>query len=402
MRRPRSRARCRVGWFLVALIPVAAGPADASSTGAAGTGRQAQAPVEIRERDSGTTALLQAVSAPSPEVVWVSGHQGVVLRSIDGGTTWRTTPVQTRDTLQFRDVHGFDGDRAVILSAGVGSQSRIYRTEDGGTTWRLSWVNDEPEGFYDCLDFWDERRGLAYGDAVGGELRILLTEDAGRSWRRVPGGRLPVAVEGEGGFAASGTCVRTGLGGRGWIVTGAGASSRILTTEDFGATWSARELPIVAGSAAGAFTVVFHDPEAGVVLGGDLGRPDAPAGDVAVTDDGGRTWRLAEGPPFPGAVYGAAQIGPAAERALVAAGPGGLALHQPGGWRGLDDRSYWAVAGVASGVWAVGPEGRILEITWTPHQDGSVQQTWPTSADGGTTWSTAFDGVHRKKPSGQP
>jgi photosystem II stability/assembly factor-like uncharacterized protein len=337
---------------------------DASATWVAAAGRQARAPVEILERDSGTTALLQAVSAPSPEVIWVGGHEGVVLRSIDGGATWRRTPVQTRDTLQFRDVHGFDGDRAVILSAGPGAQSRIYRTEDGGTTWHLSWLNDEPEGFYDCLDFWDGRRGLAYGDAVGGELRILLTEDAGRSWRRVPGGRLPAAVEREGGFAASGTCVRTGVAGRGWIVTGAGAVARILTTEDFGATWSARDLPIVSGSAAGAFTVVFHDLETGVVLGGDLGTPEAPAGDVAVTDDAGRTWRLAEGPPFPGAVYGAAHIGPAAARALIAAGPGGLALYRSGGWRRLDVRSYWAVGGVASSVWAVGPEGRILEITW--------------------------------------
>lgn len=35
-------------------------------------------------------------------------------------------------------------------------------------------------------------------------------------------------------------------------------------------------------------------------------------------------------------------------------------------------------------------------ITWTPNPDGSVRQLWETSEDGGTSWSTAFDGTYRK------
>lgn len=46
--------------------------------------------------------------------------------------------------------------------------------------------------------------------------------------------------------------------------------------------------------------------------------------------------------------------------------------------------------------------GRHLteRITWTPHADGSVRQHWEQSADGGKTWTTAFDGLYRKKPQG--
>jgi len=36
-------------------------------------------------------------------------------------------------------------------------------------------------------------------------------------------------------------------------------------------------------------------------------------------------------------------------------------------------------------------------ITWTPHEDGSVQQTWDVSSDAGKTWTNAFDGMYRKK-----
>jgi len=36
-------------------------------------------------------------------------------------------------------------------------------------------------------------------------------------------------------------------------------------------------------------------------------------------------------------------------------------------------------------------------IAWTPRADGSVRQHWQTSEDGGTTWSTAFDGRYVRR-----
>jgi hypothetical protein len=35
-------------------------------------------------------------------------------------------------------------------------------------------------------------------------------------------------------------------------------------------------------------------------------------------------------------------------------------------------------------------------ITWTPAADGAVRQQWESSADGGRTWKTEFDGTYRK------
>lgn len=323
----------------------------------------AQTPT-TRELSSGTTALLQAVSAPSESVVWVSGHEGVVLRSEDGGATWRRRPVPSLDSLQFRDIHAFDADTAVILSAGPGAQSRIYRTTDGGGTWRLGWWNEEPEGFYDCLDFWDEERGLVYGDAVDGELRVLLTADGGASWKFVPPERLPAPLGSEGGFAASGTCVEAGADGRAWIATGAGDHPRVLSTADYGVQWDAVDLPLVSGEAAGAVTIAFSGADIGFALGGDLGRADEYTDNVARSRDGGRTWSLSTRPPFLGAVYGSALVGSPAR--LLAVGPSGLAVSsdESGSWRLLDERSFWAVGAVGRTAWAVGPEGRILRLIY--------------------------------------
>ena len=40
---------------------------------------------------------------------------------------------------------------------------------------------------------------------------------------------------------------------------------------------------------------------------------------------------------------------------------------------------------------------QMERITWTPNADGTVRQHWEQSTDGGKTWTTAFDGLYRRK-----
>jgi hypothetical protein len=41
-------------------------------------------------------------------------------------------------------------------------------------------------------------------------------------------------------------------------------------------------------------------------------------------------------------------------------------------------------------------------ITWTPKADGTVRQHWEQSLDGGSTWTTAFDGLYRRRSETAP
>ena len=320
----------------------------------------------LTPQTSGTTTLLQAVSAPSDQVAWISGHQGTYVRTTDGGATWIAARVPGADTLQFRDVHAIDASRAWLLSAGPGAVSRIYYTNDAGATWALQFTNEDPEAFYDCMDFWDERRGLAFSDQVGGRLVIRTTSDGGSTWNLVPQSALPPALPGEGGFAASGTCLVTGRGGHAWIATGNAPRSRVLHTGDYGTTWDLFEMPIVAGGeAAGLATITFRDDARGAALGGDMGKADARTDNVALTSDGGRTWRVGGRPTFAGAVYGAAFV-PGAGATLVAVGPGGANLSRDGGmtWATIDTLSYWGIGFSPRGTgWLAGPRGRITRVT---------------------------------------
>lgn len=42
-------------------------------------------------------------------------------------------------------------------------------------------------------------------------------------------------------------------------------------------------------------------------------------------------------------------------------------------------------------------DGQVQRITWTPLPDGRVRQHWQSTADGGKTWTTAFDGIYSRR-----
>src|SRR5262249_42263733 len=107
----------------------------------------AQAPT-VTEQTSGVRALLIAVSAVDEKTVWVSGANGTVLRTLDGGDHWEVRPVPGAERLGFRDVHAFSKDVAWVLSIGNGASSRVYHTTDGGATWTLQFQNADSAAFY--------------------------------------------------------------------------------------------------------------------------------------------------------------------------------------------------------------------------------------------------------------
>jgi photosystem II stability/assembly factor-like uncharacterized protein len=121
------------------------------------------------------------------------------------------------------------------------------------------------------------------------------------------------------------------------------------------------------GSAAGIFSVAFADAEHGVVVGGDYTKPHALSENVAVSNDGGRTWKLANGPLPQGYMSGVAYLPGTGGRSLIAVGLGGTARSDDRGesWRMVDTVGYNSVA-FATPVdgWAAGPRGRIAR--WSP------------------------------------
>ena len=243
---------------------------------------------------SGVNVRLRGVSAVSESVAWASGAGATVLRTVDGGTTWQKLHV-TDDSLDFRDVDAVDAQTAYILSIGNGPDSRIYKTTDAGKTWQLQFKNDNPKAFLDAMTFWDANHGIVFGDSVDLKFYILTTADGGHTWSRVPTDGLPPAQGNEGAFAASGTNIAVIGKSHAWIGTGAATRSRVLHTSDGGRTWQVADTPLASGPSAGIFSIAFRDQKHGVVAGGDYKKEQEAVDNLAVTSDGGVTWKLVKG-----------------------------------------------------------------------------------------------------------
>jgi photosystem II stability/assembly factor-like uncharacterized protein len=243
---------------------------------------------------SGVNARLRGVSAFNERVAWASGSGSTVLRTEDGGVTWKKLSV-TDERLDFRDVDAIDAATAYVLSIGNGPASRIYKTVDGGATWTLQFRNDDPKAFADAMSFWDDNHGIVIGDSVAGKFWILMTADGGRVWSRVPVEELPPALDNEGAFAASGTNIAVLEKNYAWIGLGAAARARVLRTTDGGRTWQVFDTPLKSGQSSGIFSIAFRDARHGVIVGGDYQKETEANDNIAVTGDGGETWTLGRG-----------------------------------------------------------------------------------------------------------
>jgi photosystem II stability/assembly factor-like uncharacterized protein len=194
---------------------------------------------------SNSTENLRGVRTLSSQVAWASGTHGTYLRTTNGGNSWQAAQVLGAESLDFRDVEAFSADLAYLLSAGPGDQSRIYKTTD-----------------------------------------------AGKNWKPLLPDTLPPAVEGEGAFAASGTCITVQGNSNVWFATG-GKAARVFRSTNAGKTWTVADTPMIHGpDSAGIFSIAFRDAAHGVIAGGDYKHPQLDGPNLAFTNDGGLTWKL--------------------------------------------------------------------------------------------------------------
>ena len=312
---------------------------------------------------SGVTARLRGVSAVNARVAWASGSGSTVLRTEDGGASWKKLTL-TSDKLDFRDIDAIDENTAYVLSIGNGDASRIYKTTDGGETWTLQFRNDDPKRFLDAMSFWDANHGIVIGDSIDRHFDILMTANGGRTWTQVPPDNLPPALENEGAFAASGTNIAVYGKREAWIGLGAANHARVLRTSDGGRHWRIFDTPIKSSQSSGIFSIAFRDEYHGVIVGGDYQKEEVAEDNLAITSDGGVTWKLLKG--LSGFRSVVAYV--PGTKSLVAMGPAG-------GDYSTDDGNTWApISGAAVDTfsfarsqrfgWGSGARGTIGRLNW--------------------------------------
>jgi len=248
-----------------------------------------------------------AFSPENPDVVFFGHHNGV-MRSDDGGRTWR--PVVARPNF---DAMALAVHPAVPRRIYVAGHNIFMVSPDGGASWQPVWHNlpyDDIHGF--ALSPRDPNRLYAFVIGHG----LFISTDGGVSWTRLSTA-LPQDVM---SLAAA--------GGEPEVLFAGSMGSGVLKSEDGGRTWR----PSSNGLGSRRVMALGVNPadQRVVYAGTDDG--------LYRSDDGGATWRRL---PFPGRNAAAVAVSPAGPNvvlAVEAAGPrqGRLYRSEDGGlsWGG--------------------------------------------------------------------
>lgn len=323
-----------------------------------------QPPKGWREASIETDASFRGISVVDDQVIWVSGSQGTVLRSVDAGESWVVLKVAEAPELDFRDIHGVDAKTAYIISAGL--PAKIYKTLDGGSSWQEQYSNETPGVFFDSFDFWDADNGIAVSDPIGSHSFLIITDNGGQSWQELDTSAMPEIMEGEAGFAASGNCLLTSEKELVWFCTG-GKASRVFRSSDRGKTWQVSESPLLSGMAStGNFGMGFRDVLTGVIVGGDYQNEPAAEGNAGFTLDGGINWTLVEKEKPQGFREAVSYIC-GTENSYITVGPTGSDYSHNGGrsWQPFGElKGFHTLSVSPSGksVWAAGKDGLVAKV----------------------------------------
>ena len=244
---------------------------------------------QIKIITSGTNTSLRGLSVVNDKIIWVSGSNGMVGKSLDSGNTWKWIQVKGFEKTDFRDIEAFDETKAVIM--GIDAPAYILRTIDGGENWKVVYENKTKGMFLDAMEFWNIQSGIVIGDPIDGKFFIARTFNGGDTWRTIPQKNYPVADSGEACFAASGTNIRKLGNDAACFVTG-GHYSRLFIKD------KKIDMPILQGKeTTGANSIAIKNKKIFVVVGGDFNTPDISTGNCVITKDAGHNWRSPIAPP---------------------------------------------------------------------------------------------------------
>lgn len=312
---------------------------------------------------SGVATSLRGMSIVSDQVAWVSGSNGHIGRTVDGGKNWDWIKPEGYEKLDFRDIEAFDADKAIAVNAG--SPAYILMTVDGGKTWKESYKNLDTAIFLDGMDFWNDQRGIVFGDPINSKMQLLRTIDGGVSWSDISENLQAKMGVGEAAFAASGSTIQVKGNGKVWIATG-GRTSNIYYSSNFGSTWQIFECPILQGeSSTGPFSMSFFNEDKGVVVGGNYLKDKENENNVLLTNNGGKTWTKPE-KPVDGYRSGVTYIN---EKTLIAAGTSGIDISSDGGkyWYNISGMNFNVVQKSKKGdlILLAGNKGQIYQLVIT-------------------------------------
>lgn len=313
--------------------------------------------IQLEPAEAVCKASIRGLHLLNDSVGWASGSKGTFLRMTDG-KTWKADTVKGYTRLDFRDVHAFDANTALLMAAG--EEGRILRTEDGGVSWVEVYTRLDSGIFLDGMDFF-RNVGFCYGDPINGKFVVLRSDDLGKTWTEISADQLPQTFPNEAGFAASGTGLISNDDGI-CFATGGDSVSRIFSLRN--GQWNAFPTPVRSAEGCGIFSIVRTEDRLVAVGGCFLDSMNAQE-NCALSMDEGKTWSLVDENQPRG--YRSCVAYASNSKLLVASGTTGMEYSLNGGWDWIpiSDEGYHTCSLAESTGWAMGRGGKMVKLRWS-------------------------------------
>ena len=243
----------------------------------------------LYQKTEGTPKHPRALAVNDDGLMVIAGHDGGFevfqdLKPIKKGTIPEMEDLRDAEILE-------DGSIVFMNSGNKGEIWRYFLQND-------SLVNcfKRDSIFLDGISFWNNSSGIGFGDPVNNKLTIIRTTDSSRTWTSIDFSQIPMALENEAGFAASGTGIATLGSNTVYIGTGSADTARLYCSYDQGVNWEIKNTPMNSGGAFGIYAMTFWSEQEGVIIGGSYSEPSFNDSICFFTTDSGDTWlNISEG-----------------------------------------------------------------------------------------------------------
>jgi hypothetical protein len=329
----------------------------------------------------------RGMSVTGRNSAWISGSKGMVLRTGNGGKNWDSMSPKSFSSKDFRDIHAFSRNHAIILSSG--DSGVVLETFNAGKTWNIIYQDFRKGTFLDALDVRGNKIILV-GDGIPAEpmylrirkkkadsfeRKILFSKYSARDYHQ---GIQPDSASSY--FAASGSNIQ-------WLGKNSMAFIPIMDEKSMFFSGNLqyanikKRMPFQKQKAGGAYG--FHmSGKNGVAVGGSFYKPNENDSVACYTLDGGRNWTPCQTMP---SGYRSGVCSNKSGKIWICTGPNGTDYSLDGGnnWKKLDTLTGFNVCTIRgnhlwlAGKASVGIQRHHLKKLIKKQQDAETIRTSP-------------------------
>lgn len=220
---------------------------------------------KIKIVNSGTKTSLRGLSVVDEKIIWASGSNGMIAKSVDGGANWKWIQVPNFEKKDFRDIEAFDSSTALVIS--IAEPAYILKTIDGGNSFTTVFYDSTKGMFLDAMNFYDDKNGVVIGDPISGKTFIATTNNRGDSW--IKNEAATDLDSNEAFFASSGSNIslewnKKNNSFENYFVSGGVNSNLYIDNKKI-------EIPIIKGKqSTGANSIAINKNKNAIIVGGDF------------------------------------------------------------------------------------------------------------------------------------